>query len=582
MSEFRRPLTSDDRVYLDIEAKADLHEPSVYGLLSFYHSLSLQPEAYSGFVPLTTAQWLRPDETKIFAVGLIPPAIPVSARKLDRSASLEARYGAYTEVSEVANETTEAIASVPDVEEVQGNAINDPLFVSMGPNNSLVAPKPQVAQRSAKLIATLHPSIQVLANKLIALAAQRGISIVICQGERTIEYQDKLYAKGRTAPGGIVTNTKGGQSWHNYGLAFDIAMVSSGPKPALGQPSWPPGKERWAELGALGQSLGLIWGGTFSKIADYGHFEYHPGITKAQALQGARPPIPDEPAPLVDSALPATGWSGDGAPAAQQAARLGAKLSNKDLNTTELGKSLQASQESTIRLMQSAVDQIANTPPLRMLVNPSSFKVSSEKLIASGSRGRYGSIIEQWGDQQDKIEGSGKIAAFYSIDASKKTGPGLTRNARQFSASYQNLLSLFLIYKNNGGVWMLDPLVSANIKNLTVVGSVYLYYDNILYIGSFDSLSLDESDDGPFTLDYSFSFTVRAWFLLDRLDDRRYTYRGGLSSTTIATTGTPGSPLQSGHNPQPSADVTLPRGSAPDDPLFGLNDGDIGSDLEGI
>jgi hypothetical protein len=210
--------------------------------------------------------------------------------------------------------------------------------------------------------------------------------------------------------------------------------------------------------------------------------------------------------------------------------------------------------------MRAALEQMAKTPPLRLLVNPQSFRTSCEKIISDGNWGRNGPVIEHWGDNQDKIEGSGKVAAFYSMDAYNANGPGLGRTARQFSASYQNLLALWLIYKNNGGVWFPDPIVptGSRAKNLSVVGSVYIYYDEILYIGSFDSFTLTESDTGPHTLEYSFSFTVRAWYLLDHLDDAQYMY--GLPNTTAALpTGAPTTnPLMGGNNPQPSPDVALP------------------------
>jgi peptidoglycan L-alanyl-D-glutamate endopeptidase CwlK len=46
--------------------------------------------------------------------------------------------------------------------------------------------------------------------------------ITVIFGVRTVAEQDALYAQGRTKPGKIVTNAKGGQSAHNFGLAVDI------------------------------------------------------------------------------------------------------------------------------------------------------------------------------------------------------------------------------------------------------------------------------------------------------------------------------------------------------------------------
>jgi peptidoglycan L-alanyl-D-glutamate endopeptidase CwlK len=70
----------------------------------------------------------------------------------------------------------------------------------------------------------LHPVVEEKKNELVQKASDLGISIVITEGFRSKEEQDKLYAKGRTEEGNIVTQSKGGQSYHNYGLAIDLAI----------------------------------------------------------------------------------------------------------------------------------------------------------------------------------------------------------------------------------------------------------------------------------------------------------------------------------------------------------------------
>lgn len=571
------------RVYEQIEQSADFYQPALYELLTFYHSLENQSEPLDGqFVPMTTVQNSSPKDVKIFAVGLIPPPSHVTGRLLDRTASILAAQDdsalAYQLISPEAAEAAE-------VEEIPGNASSDStLNISRGPNRSTVEPKRRVADRSNQLLSGLHPSIAPLAQKLLAMAAEQGISLVINQGFRTYAEQDALFAKGRTEPGGVVTGTKGGESWHNFGLAFDVAMVSPGPKPPIGNPSWPPGKDVWSTVGALGQSIGLIWGGSFSSIADYGHFEFHPGVTKAQARNGVRPAAPaGEPTPITGTAPSNPTWRKTGSDNAQEASRTISLAANLSLNRENLGKRFDEQQLSTIKLMQAALDQMARTPPLRLLVNPQSLRVQASKIISDGNWGRNGPIVEHWGEEQDKIEASGKIAAFYSMDAYDANGPGLTRTARQFSSSYQNLMSLWLIYKNNGGIWFPDPISpsGSRAKNLSVVGSVYLYYDEILYIGSFDNFSITEAEGSPFSLEYSFSFSVRAWYILDHMDDRQYMYGQDTTQKPLLT-GAATSPTFGGNNAQPSPNVALPTLSTANDPLFGINDGDIGDNLEGI
>jgi len=139
--------------------------------------------------------------------------------------------------------------------------------------------------------------------------------------------------------------------------------------------------------------------------------------------------------------------------------------------------------------------------------------VKGEKIVNDGNWGRNGPIIEYWGDNQDKISGSGKSGGFYAIDVTNANGPGITRWARNFSASWQNIQSLYLLYRSNGALFLKDGL-APSFLNLSLVGSIYIYYDGTLYIGSFDSFNLTEDASAPFTAEYSFEFTVRAAFFL--------------------------------------------------------------------
>lgn len=113
----------------------------------------------------------------------------------------------------------------------------------------------------------LHPQVRSKAKELIEKCKQRGIDISIASNPfRTVRRQQELYDQGRTKPGNIVTNAKPLESYHSYGLAFDI--VFDGPEPYPPVNSW-----KWKVVGELGESLTLVWGGRFN---DLPHFEYHP------------------------------------------------------------------------------------------------------------------------------------------------------------------------------------------------------------------------------------------------------------------------------------------------------------------
>jgi len=237
-------------------------------------------------------------------------------------------------------------------------------------------------------------------------------------------------------------------------------------------------------------------------------------------------------------------WASGGSSAAQAAHRRISKLATGDVNlTTGLGQDLRTLQEAYIREVSAQAAAMRDAPPLRLLVNPSSFKVASEKVISDGTGGRYGPIVEHWGDGQDKIDFSGKIAAFYTVDPAGETrGSGLSRASRNFSASFKNFMSLYLLYRNNGALYTLaDPTQP---PTFTAVGTVYLYYDGILYLGSFDTFSITESEDIPYSLEYSLTFTVRMEFQLDLQIDETFAYGAprNLSKQPIQTTSDPFNP----------------------------------------
>ena len=72
----------------------------------------------------------------------------------------------------------------------------------------------------------LHPLLKYRLKRFLKACEKAELGIIITEGYRTVEYQDRLYAKGRTEKGNIVTNAKGSDysSQHQWGIAFDIAI----------------------------------------------------------------------------------------------------------------------------------------------------------------------------------------------------------------------------------------------------------------------------------------------------------------------------------------------------------------------
>jgi len=126
----------------------------------------------------------------------------------------------------------------------------------------------KVDARSEKVIATLLPEVQPYARSLVTKAGADGITIKVISGLRTYDEQNDLYAQGRTKPGRIVTNARGGFSNHNFGIAFDVGVFEGS--------QYLDESPKYKAVGVLGMDLGLEWGGNWKTIQDEPHFQLRP------------------------------------------------------------------------------------------------------------------------------------------------------------------------------------------------------------------------------------------------------------------------------------------------------------------
>jgi len=104
---------------------------------------------------------------------------------------------------------------------------------------------------------------------------------------RTFKEQDELYQIGRTKPGKIVTNAKGGQSYHNWGLAFDLVLIIDGKEASWDTLNDFDGDKvsDWMECVSIAKSYGFEWGGSW-KFKDAPHFQKTFGKSITQLLMG--------------------------------------------------------------------------------------------------------------------------------------------------------------------------------------------------------------------------------------------------------------------------------------------------------
>lgn len=608
------------RIFAEIEQSAAYHSPSTYQeALSFYDGLSLETDPLSAqFIPLSqpgnsTVFSASGQNPKIFAVGIIPPSAVVTGNILDRSATIageiESEAGGENAVA------AEGLGEVSTEKQTFADLQKDPQFwvdyVSMCERLG-VEPR-----ELAKVIAkesTWNPSAKNghakgLTQLTRSIAkSQSGVShddftnFECISGSAQLpaieKYLSKAGVRGRKATF-IYARNAGGYQLPGYGRGYmsELFFLALSPE-----------KQERIRVAVKNQHAkgveGMFKEYNGNKFADVvGNRALDPpgdglfnAFDIAARVKGA---LPSRYARLIDAAEehiangalpselsnpggdnnfvpepPAEKFATEGSEAAKRAAKELQRLTElaaTGLNSTDAGKKLLAAQQAHIKQTQDALNKMRKTPPLRLLVNPKSFSLAGTKIVNDGNWGRNGPIIEHWGDGQDVISCSGSIAGFFALAKFNANGPGLTRTARNYTAAWHNFYSLYLLYRNNAGLFLEDSFGKAtNSVNLSMLGSIYIYYDNIIYVGSFNSFTITEDATRPFTADYSFEFTVRAAFLLDRTDDLFLTAgigdprergRGQISASAPVLGQPPTIPF--GGSPPPESNTLSPPAGPP-------------------
>lgn len=134
-------------------------------------------------------------------------------------------------------------------------------------------------------IELLHPALREEAKQIYAEICERLTGRATCRFAytlRTFAEQDALYNQKPK-----VTKAKGGQSYHNYGLAVDIVLLLNDGKVA----SWDTvtdfdgdGLADWQEAVYVFGLFGWDWGGNWKTFPDKPHFQKTFGLTISECL----------------------------------------------------------------------------------------------------------------------------------------------------------------------------------------------------------------------------------------------------------------------------------------------------------
>ena len=146
-------------------------------------------------------------------------------------------------------------------------------------------------QLTLNRIKFLHPKVRDEVLKIykeVNNLLGKNVRLRFTHTLRNFDEQNALYAQGRTKMYDTqgkrltkVTNAKGGQSIHNYGLAFDITiLVDKDKNGSFESVSWDinayndaNGLAEWLQVVKYFKSSGWIWGGDWKSFHDYPHFE---------------------------------------------------------------------------------------------------------------------------------------------------------------------------------------------------------------------------------------------------------------------------------------------------------------------
>lgn len=118
----------------------------------------------------------------------------------------------------------------------------------------------------------VNPKLAALVRDLYTALVIQNIEIRVVQGFRSWTEQAALYAQGRTAPGPIVTKCVPGNSWHNFGLAVDVAP-SINPPDGPYVPDWNASHPTWKAMTDAARALGFVCGADFRTFPDNPHLQ---------------------------------------------------------------------------------------------------------------------------------------------------------------------------------------------------------------------------------------------------------------------------------------------------------------------
>jgi peptidoglycan LD-endopeptidase CwlK len=130
--------------------------------------------------------------------------------------------------------------------------------------------------RTESCIMSLIPAAQIKAREFMNAVKGRTLTYRLISGTRTYAEQDALFAKRPR-----VTKARGGQSNHNFGIAWDVGIFEDG---KYYEGNTKKEDKAYVDLGALVKASvsDLEWGGDWKSFVDKPHYQLATGKSVAQ------------------------------------------------------------------------------------------------------------------------------------------------------------------------------------------------------------------------------------------------------------------------------------------------------------
>lgn len=141
--------------------------------------------------------------------------------------------------------------------------------------------------------------------------------------------------------------------------------------------------------------------------------------------------------------------------------------------------------------------KLLDTPPLVLLINPTTFSVNHAKIAQFQERNRYGYIYQSWGEELVKVSFSCTVGAFIAGKTSptQRAASGVQYASKRDSASFQQLMSVLSIYQSSGNLADLSANATGRRSRANyMVGNLAIEYDQNVYVGHMDSFSYAEEE----------------------------------------------------------------------------------------